>query len=87
MNGVSLGSKAEIYDAEILGLCGGLEAALTNPMIGQISGVHICTDNFSVAHKAGSIPNGSSRAGFARFKAMAQTLGSARKKDDSAMGA
>lgn len=72
MNGFSLGSKAEIYDAEILGLYGGLEAALTSPMVGQISGIHICTDNLSVAQKAGFIPNGSSQAGFARFKEIAR---------------
>lgn len=72
MNGFSLGSKAEIYDAEILGLSGGLEAALTSPMVGQISGIHICTDNFSVAQIAGFIPNGSSQAGFARFKVIAK---------------
>lgn len=53
MNGFSLGSKAEIYDAEILGLYGGLEAALTSPVVGQISGIHICTDNLSVAQRLG----------------------------------
>ena len=31
-NGFSLGANAEVYDAEILGLCGGLEAALSSPM-------------------------------------------------------
>ena len=72
MNGFSLGPKAEVYDAEILGLCGGLEAALTSPMVGLISGIHICTDNLSVAQKAGSIPNGSSQARFARFKEAAR---------------
>lgn len=30
-NGFSLGPKAEVYDAEILGLCGGLEAAYNQP--------------------------------------------------------
>lgn len=72
MNGFSLGSKAEIYDAEILGLCGGLEAALTSPMVGQVSGIHMFTENLNVAQKAGTIPNGSSQAGFARFKEMAK---------------
>ena len=72
MNGLSLGPRIEVYDAEILELCGGLEAALTSPMVGLISGIHICTDNLSVAQKAGSIPNGSSQAGFARFKEAAQ---------------
>ncbi len=72
MNGCSLGPKAEIYDAEILGLCGGLEAALTSPMVGQISEIHIFADNLSVAQKAGSIPNGYSQAWFARFKELAK---------------
>lgn len=72
MNGFSLGSKAEVYDAEILRLCGGLEAALTSPMVGVISGIHVCIDNLSVAQKAGSIPNGSSQAGFARFQEAAR---------------
>lgn len=71
-NGFSLGPKAEVYDAEILGLCGGLEAALTSPMVEVSSGIHICTDNLNVAQKAGTIPNGSSQAGFARFKEAAQ---------------
>ena len=73
MNGFSLGPKAEVYDAEVLGLCGGLEAALSRPMVGLISGIHVCTDNLSIAQKAGSIPNGSSQAGFARFKEAAQS--------------
>lgn len=64
MTGFSLVPKAEVYDAEILGLCGGLEAALTSPIVGLISGIHICTYNLNVAQKAGSLPNGSEQAGF-----------------------
>lgn len=45
INGFSLGPKAEGYDAEILGLCGGLEAALTSPIFELISGIYICRDN------------------------------------------
>lgn len=69
MNGFSRGPKVEVYDAEILGLCRGLEAeaALTSLMVGLISGIHICTDSLSVAQKAGSIPNGSSQAGFRKI--------------------
>ncbi len=67
MNGFLLGPKAEVYDAEILGLYGGLEAALTSPIVGVISGIHVCTNNLSVAQKAGSIPNRSSQAGFVRL--------------------
>lgn len=37
VNGFSLGPKAEAYDARVLGLCGGGEAALTSPMVGLIS--------------------------------------------------
>lgn len=44
-NGFSLGANAEVYDAEIIGLCGGLEAALSSPMAGLASEIHICTDN------------------------------------------
>lgn len=36
------------------------------------SGIRICTDNLSVAQKAGCIPTGSNQAGFARFKEAAQ---------------
>lgn len=50
----------------------GLEAALTSPMVEVSSGIHICTDNLNVAQKAGTIPKGSSQAGFARFKEAAQ---------------
>ncbi len=67
-----MGPKAEVYDAEILGLCGGLEAALTSPMFRAISGIHVCTDNLSIAQKAGSVPNGSSQVRFARFKEAAR---------------
>lgn len=42
VNGFSLGSKAEVYDAEVWGLCGGVEAGLTSPMVGLIFGIHIC---------------------------------------------
>lgn len=41
-------------------------------MIEVCPGIHICTDNSSVAQKAGFIPNGSSQAGFAKFKKAAQ---------------
>lgn len=71
MNGFLLRRKAEVYDAEILGLFGSLEEALNSPIVGLISGIHICTDNLSVA-QAGSTPNGCSQAGFAKFKEAAQ---------------
>lgn len=44
-----LGANAEVYDAEIIGLCGGLKAALSSPMAGLASGVHICKDNLIIA--------------------------------------
>lgn len=79
MTGFSLVPKAEVYDAEILGLCGGLEAALTSPMVGLISGIHICT--------LGLYQTDLNKRDFGRFKEAAQRLGPARKKDYRPMGA
>lgn len=61
--------RPEVYDAE----------SLTSPMVGLVPGINIFTDNLSVAQKAGSIPKGSSQAGFARFKEGSPTLGPAKK--------
>lgn len=36
-NGFSLGANAEVYDPEIIGLYGGLEAALSSPMAGLVA--------------------------------------------------
>lgn len=36
-------------NAEIIGLCGGLKAALSSPMAGLASGVYICKDNLIIA--------------------------------------
>lgn len=51
-NGFSLGSHAEVYDAEMIGLRGGLEATLSSPMAGLASWVHICTDNLNIAKRS-----------------------------------
>ena len=71
-NGFSLGRHAEVYDAEAMGICGGLEAAVTSPMIRAVSSIHICTDNLNVAQQAGTVPNGSSQDGFRKFKQIAE---------------
>lgn len=49
INGFSLGDKAEVYYAEALAACGGLEAAMTSPMRTTAQGIHICLENLSVA--------------------------------------
>ena len=67
-NGFSLGANSEVYDAEIIGLFGGLEAALFGPIAGLASEIHVCTDNLNIAKEAGSVPNGSSQAAFIRFR-------------------
>ena len=48
-NSNPLALHADVYDAEAWGLCGGLEAAATCPMISTASSIHVCLDNFSVA--------------------------------------
>ncbi len=58
----------EEYDVEILGLYEGLEAALSSPMAGLASGIHICIDNLNIAKEAGSVPNSSSQAAFIKFR-------------------
>ena len=65
-NAFSLGANAEVYDAEVI--CGGLEAALSSPMAGLVSEIHICTDNLNIAKEAVSVPNGSSQAVFISFR-------------------
>ena len=67
-----LGRYAEVYNAEVIGICGGLEAAVTSPMIGIITSIHIYTDNLNVAQKAGTIPNDSSQEEFRKFKQIAE---------------
>ena len=68
MNGFSLGINAEVYDAEALAMCGGLEAAISSPMARVASGIHICLDNLSVARDAGNTTKGSSQAAFKKFR-------------------
>ena len=67
-NGFSLGANAKVYDAEIIGPCGELEVALSSPIAGLASEIHICTDNLNIAKEARSVPNGSSQAAFIRFR-------------------
>ena len=50
-NGFSPGANAEIYDAEIIGLFGGLGAALPSLIAGLASEIHVCTDNLNIAKK------------------------------------
>ena len=59
-NWFTLDANAKVYDAEIIGLCKGLEASLSSPMAGLASEIHICTDNLNIAKEAGSVLNGSS---------------------------
>ncbi len=68
MNGFSLGINAEVYDAEALAMCGGLEAAISSPMAGVASGIHICLDNLSVAQDAVNTTKGFSQTAFQKFK-------------------
>ena len=70
-NEFSLEHHAEVYDAEVMGICGGLEAAVTSPMIRAVLSIHICTDHLNVAQQAGTIPNGSSQDGFRSVKQIA----------------
>lgn len=44
--------RAEIYDAEIVGLRGGLQVALTSPIDELLSGNHICPNNFQCCTKS-----------------------------------
>ena len=67
-NWSSRGINREIYDAEIIGLYGGLEAAMSSPMAGLASEIHVCTDNLNIAKEARCVPNGSSQAAFIRFR-------------------
>ena len=71
-NGFSLGRHAELYDAEVMGICGGLEAAVTRLTIGAVFSTHICMDNPNNTQQAGIIPNGSSQEGFRKFKQIAE---------------
>ena len=63
-----LDAKAEVYDAEAIGSCGGLEVTLASPIAGLTSAVYICTDNLNIVKEAGSVPNGFSQAAFIRFR-------------------
>lgn len=47
-----------------MGIYGGLDAAVTSPLIGSVLSIHICTDNLNVAQQAGIISNDSSQEGF-----------------------
>ncbi len=67
-NEFSLGANSEVYDAEIIGLFGGLEDALSSPMAGLASEIYIYTDNLNIAKEVGSVPNCSSQVIFIRFR-------------------
>lgn len=67
-----MGRHAEVYDAEVMRICGRLEAAVTSPMIRAVSNIHICTDNLNVAQQVRTVPNGSSQDGFRKFKQIAE---------------
>lgn len=54
--------KTEVYDAEILGPCGGLELVLSRQTVELIYRIHVCTVKLSVTQKAGYIPNASGQA-------------------------
>lgn len=73
MNEFSLGINAEVYDTEALAMCGGLEAAISSPMVRVASGIHICLDNLSVARGGGNRTKGSSQAAFKKFRDIAKT--------------
>lgn len=74
MNGFSLERHSEVYDAAVMGICGGWDAAITSPIIVSASSIHICTDNLNVAQQAGTIPSGSIHDGFKKFKADCRKL-------------
>ncbi len=67
-NEFSLGANLEVYDAEIIGLFGGLEVALSIPIAELALQIHDCTNNLNIAKKAGYLPNVSSQAAFIRFR-------------------
>ena len=54
-------------------MCGGLEAAITSPMVSAVSAIHVCLDSLSVAQAAGSIPNGARQGAFKRFRDIAKS--------------
>ena len=68
INRFSLDANIEIYDAEIIGLCGGLKVTLSSLMAELASEIYICINNLNIAKKAESIPNGLSQAASIRFK-------------------
>lgn len=72
MNGFSLGANAEVYDAEVLAMLGGLEAAIASPMARLAPGIHFCLENLSVARNAGRTTKGSSQAAFKKFRDVAK---------------
>lgn len=71
-NGFSLGRHVGVYGAEVLGICGGLNTAVSSSMIGSVSIIHICMDNLNVAQQAGTIPNGASQDRLGKFKLIAE---------------
>lgn len=71
-NGFSFGRHAEVYDAEVVRICGELNVAVTSPMIRSVLSKNICTDNLNVAQQAGTIPNGSGQDGHRRFNQIAE---------------
>ena len=79
--------NAEVYEAEIIGLCGGLNAALSSPMAGLVSEVHVCKDNLIIAKEVGSVPNSSRQAAFIKFREGVKSwLQKGKKKDVGATG-
>ncbi len=67
-NGFSLGVKSKIYDAEIIGIYRGLEAALSSFIPGLASELYVCTNNLHIAKEAGLVSKSSSQGAFIRFR-------------------
>lgn len=57
-----------------------LKQALKSPMARVVPGIHICLDNFRVAHNAGEIPKSSSQKAFRQFRDLAKSWHQTGKK-------
>ena len=75
-----MGDTQDVYNAEVKAILGELNEALKSPMAHVLPGLHICSDNLSVAHNASLIPKGSSQDVFNRCcKAARNWLQTGRK--------
>ena len=64
---ISLGTTAEVFDAEATAALAGLEAAIELPSTRFATDLWVCLDNLEVALRLLSVFPGSSQATFAKF--------------------